>query len=102
MTAPKLVVVDGNLNFPYGGLNRVSFEPDPLQPSMLIKRYDAGDIDLIPWPMKSDFRDEAQLRKDLASALYDERETNSAFPYEVHVVELPDGTPFDFLAELGD
>lgn len=90
----KLLVIDRNLYFPKGGVNLETCESDPLAPSLLIYRTGLGDIDLIPWPLKSEFRDEAKLKKELASALYDERETNSAFKYG-DAIELPDGTLFD-------
>jgi hypothetical protein len=58
-------------------------------------------MDTCPWPMSSDYATFAQLRQRLAMALYDERETNSTWPVdEVLVIELPDGTQFDFDAVL--
>lgn len=63
--------------------------------SLLIRRYPAGDCDSIPWPMVSDFATLEELRTRLAIALYDERESNDNFPEDA-IIELPDGTVFDF------
>lgn len=96
----RLVAIDGMLHFPFGGINATLREA-PSEPSLLLKMYDAGDCDTVPWPLVSEHATRAELRKRLASALYDERETNSEFPSDASI-ELPDGTPFDFDAELGE
>lgn len=93
MTVHRLVAKDGTLYFPTGC---VYLDPEGGDAaSMLMYRYDLGDFDRIPWPLKSPHRDGDTLRRQLACALYDERETNDTFRYG-DTVELPDGTPFDF------
>jgi hypothetical protein len=53
--------------------------------------------------MESEFATAAQLRERLASALYDERESNGCWPNTPFVVILlPDGTPFDLDDVLAD
>lgn len=69
---------------------------DSGEPSVLVRRYAAGDFDTIPWPMQSPHRSEHELRLDLAHALYDERECNDTFPQGCSDVLLPDGTMFSF------
>lgn len=85
MTRIRLIADGGHLCFPTS---------DDGEPSLLMYRYSAGDIDLIPWPLVSEYRDKETLERDLASALYDERECGK-IPVNA-VVELPDGTVFDF------
>lgn len=87
----QLLAIEGTLYFPTsedGG------------PCLLLRRYDAGDCDTIPWPLRSEYASDAELRKRLASALYDERETNSTFGAACGDVLLPDGTLFSFEYEL--
>lgn len=92
----RLTVKHRVLHFPRGGVN---YDANPVKfdcpdtPSILIRRYDSGDCDTIAWPMPK--RKLPELRKLLARALYDERESNSFFPSDA-VIELPDGTVFDF------
>lgn len=92
-TAHALLAIEGDLYFPTGA------NSDPNTPSLLLRRYDSGDCDTCPWPMVSEFRDEAELMEALAMSLYDERETNPTFGTSDTVL-LPDGTPFDFDAIL--
>lgn len=83
MKVIRLLVLWGQLYFPTGGSNS--------GPSLLVRMYDAGDFDTCPWPM------EQQHRKLLARALFDERETNETWLHnEDVIIELPDGTAFDF------
>lgn len=86
----RLLNRDGTLYFPHGGCGEREDSP-----SLLLRRYDAGDVDTIPWPMYSDFATKADLEHRLASALYDERECNPFFEFNA-VIELPDGTVFEF------
>lgn len=88
MKVHTLVVEDGHLSFPTGG-------PDG-GTSILMRFYEAGDMDTCPWPFEPKDKD---LRHRLAIALYDERESNSTFGVRDTVV-LPDGQPFDFDAVL--
>ena len=90
----RLIADEGMLFFPHGG----SYG-DKAEPSLLIRRYDAGDCDTCPWPMASPFASLEKLRSRLALALYDERECNDHFP-SCASIELPDGSPFDFDAVL--
>lgn len=94
----RLIAKDGTLYFPHGGLDD-RWDQRKDEPSLLYRRYYAGDVDTVPWPLASDWADLAELRGRLAVALFDERETNEHFPTDA-VIELPDGTPFDFEAEL--
>ena len=89
-----LIAIDGILYFPHGGC--------PDVPTMLIKFYEAGDCDTIPWPLVPHPYTSAtveSLERRLASALYDERETNVLFPIDAKI-SLPDGALFDFDAIL--
>ena len=95
-----LINKDGTLYFPHGGYTD-NWNQERGQPAMLIRRYDAGDCDTIPWPLKSDFHDEESLKIRLARALYDERECNSFFGIHDEIL-LPDGTPFDFDTVLAE
>jgi hypothetical protein len=65
---------------------------------MLIKRYEDGDNDTCPWP--SEYTNDWDLRARLASALYDERESNACWPNEPVMILLPDGERFDLDAEM--
>lgn len=90
----RLTVEHGVLHFPNGGADfDVSFDAVENLPSMLLLQYPAGDCDTIPWPMPECNLPALRLR--LARALFDERETNDFFPTDA-VIELPDGTVFDF------
>lgn len=90
----RLTVNHGVLYFPHGGADfSKSFDAVESIPSMLIRRYDTGDCDTIPFPLPK--RKMPEIRKRLARALYDERECNSFFPSDA-IIELPDGTVFDF------
>ena len=83
------------LCFPHGGIADDDGTVTPAEdvPSMLIRVYPAGDCDVIKFPFAAGR--EAELRKLLARALFDERETNDFFPSDA-VIELPDGSRFDF------
>lgn len=89
----RLVVKHDALAFPHGGNN---FDVKPTKyddidtPSLLVRLYDAGDCATIPFPL----RDERDA-KNLAHALFDERECNPFFPADA-IIELPDGSVFDF------
>jgi hypothetical protein len=99
MTTVRLIVKNNALYFPHGGTD-FSETTAPVSadlPTLLIRRYDDGDFDSIPYPFPK--RKAAELRKRLALALYDERECNDLFPSDA-VIELPDGTVFDFDAIL--
>ena len=76
----------------------------PEHPSLLIRRYDEGDIDTCPWPMvPSEHYTLEDLRHNLASALYDERESNACWPNKPEVIILlPDGERFDLDDVLAD
>jgi hypothetical protein len=95
MTVVRLIVKNNALYFPFGGIDHDSedFRCSPELPSLLSRLYDAGDYDTIPWPMPK--RSRATHLKNLARALFDERETNDLFPSDA-VIELPDGSRFDF------
>ena len=95
MTVVRLIVKNNALHFPFGGIDfdKPSFPCSPDLPSILSCLYPSGDHDIVPWPMPK--TKAAELRKRLARALFDERECNSLFPRGA-VIELPDGTVFDF------
>lgn len=99
MKTHRLVAIDGTLYFPHGGTTDTDWRPLESEPSMLIRRYPAGDCDTVPWPLTSEFSTYAQLRYRLAVALFDERECNEWFAYEDRV-ELPDGELFDLDAAV--
>lgn len=94
----RLVVKYDRLAFPHGGSN-IDVEPakydDFDTPALLVRLYDAGDRDTIPWPLSSSADRRAKQLKNLAHALFDERECNKYFPSDA-VIELPDGSVFDF------
>lgn len=100
MKTIRLMAIDGMLFFPMGGADLCAESMESMfdredKPSLLMRNsllmrdYAAGDVDTIPWPWARDYT----LR--LARALFDERECNKFFPANA-VIELPDGTPFDF------
>jgi hypothetical protein len=95
MTTVRLIVKNNALYFPFGGtdFDKPGCPSSPELPTLLIRRYPAGDFDTIPYPFPK--RKAAELRKRLAFALYDERECNDLFPRDA-VIELPDGTVFNF------
>lgn len=62
-----------------------------LNEELLIFRYPAGGIDTVPWPLKCEFRSETEIKHQLASCLYNERECGS---WDGDHVYLPDGTAF--------
>ena len=100
----RLVIDHGDLCFPHGGFFEHDGETlwdDPSTPSLLIYRYAAGDIDTFAWPLVGSFAELQKKRIRLASALYAERETNPCFPADA-LIELPDGSPFDFDQVLAD
>ena len=96
-----LIAIDGTLYFPYGGNEFIGDKirwDCPEVPSLLMKIYAAGDCDTIPWPLVSHPYSSTTvegLKRRLASALYDERETNAFFPIDAKIA-LPDGNIFDF------
>lgn len=101
-TTIQLVAQNGNLYFPFGGYDD-SLRRQAAQPNLLLKMYDAGDCDCIPWPLVPAEYSNASvsdLEQRLASALYDERESNEFFPVDA-VIELPDGGVFNFDMLLG-
>lgn len=109
MTNPviRLVVEYDRLAFPHGGHN-IDVNPPVYEdfdtPSLLIRLYDAGDRDSIPWPLPRAKAKRGVALKNLAHALYDERECNEFFPVDA-IIELPDGSVFDFdeyLVEIGE
>jgi hypothetical protein len=102
----QLIEQDGRLHFPHGGSD---WDAIPMQhncaelPSMLVKRYEGGDIDTCPWPMvPAEYTNDTvwDLRARLASALYDERESNAFWPNEPVTIMLPDGERFDLDEEM--
>lgn len=109
MTDPviRLVVKYDRLAFPHGGND---FDVDPPKyddvdtPALLTRLYDAGDYDTIPWPLPRAKAKRGAALKNLALALYDERECNPHFPLHA-IIELPDGSPFffdEYLVEIGE
>lgn len=87
----QLIVKDGALYVPGVMASGVQHED-----SLLLRRYDAGDVDTVPWPLVSPYAGIDELEDRLASALYDERECNPAMPSNESTVILPDGKTFDF------
>lgn len=65
---------------------------------ILLRMYAAGDCDSIGWPFSRSPSQLARQKGNLAMALFDARECGLV-PNE-SVVELPNGEPFDFDAEL--
>jgi|LakMenEpi03Aug12_release.lakeMendotaPanAssembly.Ray.scaffolds.fasta_scaffold443610_2 hypothetical protein len=97
MKVVRLIVKNNALYFPFGGtdFDKPGCPSSPDLPTLLIRRYDAGDRDTISWPLpRAKAKRETELR-NLAYALFDERECNDLFPRDA-VIELPDGTVFDF------
>jgi hypothetical protein len=95
MPTIQLLAISNDLWFPDGGIDEETLTEKPGTPSLLLCIYAAGDCDTCPWPMISEFDTQADLRYQLARALFDERETNPRFPLGA-VIELPDGEVFDF------
>ena len=98
----KLTTISGVLHFPVGG-GDANFKPKADEPSLLVYFYPSGEVDTIPWPLTQreySTRTSADLRRQLAGALYNERESNSLFPQGLDTVELPDGQVFNFDVEL--
>ena len=99
----QLIEQDGRLYFPHGGSN---WDAIPVQhncadvPSLLMKSYDGGDVDACPWPAEYANDTAWDLRSRLASALYDERETNACWPNEPVMILLPNGEIFDLDEEM--
>lgn len=84
---------DNALQFPFGGVN-AAFDRDANVPSTLMYQYPAGDFDSFAFPL-SDNLYMTDVERKLARALFDEREMNDFFPSNA-VIELPDGSVFDF------
>lgn len=89
MNPIKLTVIDECLNIPNSAIS------DALQREwangddvLLLRRYDAGDVDTIPWPNP----DKGDL-ENLRAALYDAREMGQ-IPGNTTSVLLPDGSEF--------
>ena len=88
----KLIVIEGRLHIPNSAITdklvadfyRTASCKDPI----VLCRYDAGDCDTVPWPMK----DPEYSMETLSKALYDSREVG-LIPYDDAVL-LPDGTEF--------
>lgn len=95
MTRPviRLVVKHSALCLPSGGYDD-NFEPSAEVPSILMYIYPAGDVDSFAFPLSYN-KYMTDVERKLARALFDARECNSFFPYDA-VIELPDGTVFDF------
>lgn len=94
MTTIRLVLsADNALQFPSGGVND-DFESDANTPSTLMYFYDAGDHDSFAFPLSAN-KYMTDVERKLARALFDQRESNPFFPTDA-VIELPDGTVFDF------
>jgi hypothetical protein len=95
MTTVKLIVKNNRLYFPFGGtdFDKPGCPASADLPSILFLQHADGDVDTIPYPFPK--RKAAELRKRLALALFDERECNDLFPRDA-VIELPDGTVFNF------
>jgi len=86
MATYRLIAKDGRLYFPTGDWENAA------NPSLLYRRYDAGDVNTCCWPIRN-----AKDKKILAHALYDERETNNTWSVrEEAVIELPDGQPLEW------
>lgn len=98
-----LILKDGTLYFPHGGDDAMNGDWDVFEyPSLLVRRYPAGDCDTCPYPMDTETKErEHELRERLAEALYDERECNAYFPVDA-VILLPNGEEFDFDQILSD
>jgi hypothetical protein len=97
MTTIRLIVEHNCLSFPHGGtdFDKPGCPASRDVSSILARRYDDGDFDTISWPLpRAKAKRESALR-NLAYALYDERECNDLFPRDA-VIELPDGTVFNF------
>jgi hypothetical protein len=92
--APRTITLverHGRLYYPTGHWE------DRSKPSMLYVKGE--DVSICPWPMTATTTPETDLRNRLASALFDERETNETWNHGATIL-LPDGTEFDLDAEL--
>lgn len=98
----RLTVQNRVLYFPRGGTN---YDASPVKyddadtPALLVRYYDTGDCDTIPWPIPADDRDD-HLR-NLAHALYGERKSNPFYSANA-LIELPDGSVFDVVKHLAE
>ncbi len=94
-----LILKNGTLYFPHGGSDAMNGDWDVFEyPSLLLRRYPAGDCDTCRYPfVPAEYSDDTEhdLRVRLAFALYDERECNAYFPDDA-VILLPNGERFDF------
>jgi len=97
MTTIRLIVEHNRLSFPFGGtdFSKPGCPTSRDVSSILARRYDAGDFDTISWPLPRGKAKRESALRNLAYALFDERECNDLFPYDA-VIELPDGTVFNF------
>ncbi len=97
MTTIRLIVEHNRLSFPFGGtdFDKPGCPASPELPTLLIRRYPAGDFDTVAWPLPRGKAKRESALRNLAYALFDERECNDFFPSDA-VIELPDGTVFDF------
>jgi hypothetical protein len=87
----RLVVMNGVLHFPHGGSDfDVAFDRLERVPSLLIAQQPKGGHASIPFPLRI-----AGDAENLIHALQAERECNKFFPDDA-IIELPDGTVFDF------
>jgi len=84
-----LVAQGGRLYYPTGQ------GEDKTKPSMLYVKNE--DVTICPWPWTINRTNTpvSTLRATLASALFDERETNETWSHGATIL-LPDGTEFDF------
>lgn len=91
MNSPiQLVVIHGMLATPPSAIvDALQKEWSDGQAAVLLRRYDAGDVDSIPWPWLATRTD----LENLSCALYDAREMG-LIP-DNPIVLLPDGTPFN-------
>jgi hypothetical protein len=97
MTTVRLIVKNNALYFPFGGtdFDKPGCPSSPELPTLLIRRYPAGDFDTVAWPLPRGKAKRESALRNLAYALFDERECNDLFPLDA-VIELPDGTVFNF------
>jgi hypothetical protein len=92
--AVRLLVEDGYLYLPFGGAGDAALgsEQSHNLPALLIRRYESGHWDTIPFPFPTG--EEEVWHERLAYALYEERRFNDFFARHA-VIELPDATQFD-------
>jgi len=85
----QLIAKGGRLYYPTGQ------GEDKTKPSMLYVQGE--DVTICPWPWTINRTNTpvSTLRATLASALFDERETNETWSHGATIL-LPDGTEFDF------